>query len=155
GWVASHGRDRRPSHGDDRSCRCRREDPARRHHVPQGACRGPQAARRDGRGRAHARGCREGRPGANPSIAFFMRLVEGEFPDYKQVIPSATRVRAQATRDDLLAALRRTSLMASERSHGVKMHLQSGTLELSASNPDAGEASEDLEVAYTGEPIII
>jgi DNA polymerase III subunit beta len=90
-----------------------------------------------------------------PSIAFFMRLIEGEFPDYKQVIPSATRVRAQVARDDLLAALRRTSLMASERSHGVKLHLQSGTLELSASNPDAGEASEDLEVAYTGEPLII
>jgi DNA polymerase-3 subunit beta len=90
-----------------------------------------------------------------PSIAFFMRLIEGEFPDYKQVIPSATRVRAQVARDDLLAALRRTSLMASERSHGVKMHLQAGTLELSASNPDAGEASEDLEVAYTGDPITI
>jgi len=90
-----------------------------------------------------------------PSVAFFMRLIEGEFPDYKQVIPSAPRLRAQVARDELLAALRRTSLMASERSHGVKMHLEAGTLELSASNPDAGEASEDIEVAYTGDPITI
>ncbi len=90
-----------------------------------------------------------------PSISFFMRLIEGEFPDYKQVIPSAPRLRAQLGRDDFLAAVRRTALMASERSHGVKMHLETGTLELSASNPDAGEASEDLEVAYTGDPITI
>ena len=47
------------------------------------------------------------------------------------------------------------SLLASERSHGVKLHLEPGTLELSASNPDQGEASEDLEVAYTGDPITI
>jgi DNA polymerase-3 subunit beta len=90
-----------------------------------------------------------------PAVSFFMRLVEGEFPDYKQVIPSAPRLRAQLGRDDFLAAVRRTALMASERSHGVKMHLEAGTLELSASNPDAGEASEDLEVGYTGDPITI
>jgi DNA polymerase III subunit beta len=90
-----------------------------------------------------------------PAVSFFMRLIEGEFPDYKQVIPSAPRLRAQLGRDDFLAAVRRTALMASERSHGVKMHLENGTLELSASNPDAGEASEDLEVAYTGDPITI
>ncbi len=88
-----------------------------------------------------------------PAVSFFMRLIEGEFPDYKQVIPSAPRLRAQLTRDDFLAAVRRTALMASERSHGVKLRLEAGALELSASNPDAGEASEDLEVAYTGDPI--
>jgi DNA polymerase-3 subunit beta len=90
-----------------------------------------------------------------PAVAFFMRLIEGEFPDYKQVIPSAPRLRAQVGRDELLAAVRRIALMASERSHGVKMHLEAGTLELSASNPDAGEASEDIEVAYSGDPLTI
>jgi len=89
------------------------------------------------------------------AVSFFMRLVEGEFPDYKQVIPAEPRLRAQLTRDEFLAAMRRTSLMASERSHGVKLRLEPGTLELSASNPDAGEASEDLEVAFTGSPITI
>jgi DNA polymerase-3 subunit beta len=90
-----------------------------------------------------------------PAVSFFMRLIEGEFPDYKQVIPSAPRLRAQLGRDEFLAAVRRTALMASERSHGVKMHFEAGTLELSASNPDAGEASEDIEVAYTSEPLTI
>ncbi|HLY37627.1 MAG TPA: DNA polymerase III subunit beta [Candidatus Binatia bacterium] len=89
------------------------------------------------------------------SVSFFMRLVEGEFPDYRQVVPGAARAKAQANRDDLLAALRRISLLASERSRGVKLHLEKGRLELSASNPDQGEASEDIEVAYSGEPLTI
>jgi DNA polymerase III subunit beta len=89
------------------------------------------------------------------SVSFFMRLVEGEFPDYRQVIPGAPRVQARANRDDFLAALRRTSLLASERSRGVKLHLERGKLELSASNPDQGEASEEVDVQYTGEPLTI
>jgi len=89
------------------------------------------------------------------SVSFFMRLVEGEFPDYRQVVPSGTGSQARANRDDLLAALRRISLLASERSRGVKLHLERGRLELSASNPDQGEASEDIEVAYAGEPLTI
>jgi len=90
-----------------------------------------------------------------PSVSFFMRLIEGEFPDYRQVIPGSPRAQARANRDDLLAALRRISLLASERSRGVKLHLEKGRLELSASNPDQGEASEDIEVAYGGEPLTI
>src|SRR5881409_1560656 len=88
------------------------------------------------------------------SVSFFMRL-EGDFPDYRQVIPGAPRVQARANRDDLLSALRRISLLASERSHGVKLHLERGKLELWASNPDQGEASEELDVQYTGEPLTI
>jgi DNA polymerase-3 subunit beta len=90
-----------------------------------------------------------------PTVSFFMRLVEGEFPDYRQVIPGVSRVQVRANRDDLLAALRRISLLASERSRGVKFHLERGRLDISASNPDQGEASEDIEVAYTGDPLTV
>lgn len=90
-----------------------------------------------------------------PQLSFFMRLVEGEFPDYRQVIPSSTRAKAQVNRDDFLAAVRRISLLASERSHGVKLHFEKGSLELSASNPDLGEASEDIEASYGGESMSI
>jgi len=90
-----------------------------------------------------------------PVVSFFMRLVEGEFPDYRQVVPSSSRVQARINRDDFLSALRRTSLLASERSHGVRLHLERGTLEVSASNPDQGEASEDVEVSYNAEPVTI
>lgn len=89
------------------------------------------------------------------SVSLFMRLIEGEFPDYRQVVPKESRVKASLGRDELLAALRRTALLASERSHGVKLALQAGTLSLSASNPEQGEASEDLEVAYQGQPVTV
>lgn len=88
-------------------------------------------------------------------VSFFMRLVDGEFPDYRQVIPKSTRVQVRVSRDELLAALRRTSLLASERSRGVKLSIEQGKLEISASNPDQGEASEELEAAYTGDALSI
>ena len=89
------------------------------------------------------------------NVSFFMRLVDGEFPDYRQVIPKSTRVQVRVARDELLAALRRTSLLASERSRGVKLTVERGKLEISASNPDQGEASEELEAAYAGEALSI
>jgi len=88
-------------------------------------------------------------------VSFFMRLVDGEFPDYKQVVPKSTRVSVSVARDDLFAALRRTSLLASERSRGVKLTVEKGKLEISASNPDQGEASEEIEAKYTGDALSI
>ena len=81
-----------------------------------------------------------------PEVAFFMRLVEGEFPDYKQVIPGSTRSKVGMNREDFLGALRRMALLASERSHGVKLTLQKGILEVAASNPEQGEASDELQL---------
>jgi DNA polymerase-3 subunit beta len=89
------------------------------------------------------------------NVSFFMRLVDGEFPDYRQVVPKSTRVQVTVARDDLFAALRRTSLLASERSRGVKLTVERGKLEISASNPDQGEASEEIEAAYTGDTLSI
>jgi DNA polymerase-3 subunit beta len=90
-----------------------------------------------------------------PQVSFFMRLIEGEFPDYKQVIPGSTRSKVRMNREDFLGALRRIALLASERSHGVRLSLQKGTLEVAASNPEQGEASEEIEVSYTGEPMTV
>ena len=90
-----------------------------------------------------------------PEVEFFMRLIEGEFPDYKQVIPGSTRSKVRMNREDFHGALRRMALLASERSHGVKLGLQKGTLEVAASNPEQGEASEEIEVSYTGEPMSV
>jgi DNA polymerase III subunit beta len=90
-----------------------------------------------------------------PEVSFFMRLVEGEFPDYKQVVPGSTRAKVRMNREDFLGALRRIALLASERSHGVKLALQKGTLEIAASNPEQGEASEEIEVSYAGDPLTV
>lgn len=88
-------------------------------------------------------------------VAFFMRLVEGDFPDYHQVIPSNVRSTARMNREDLHGALRRAALLASERSHGIRLSLQKGTLEVAASNPEQGEATEEVEVSYAGQPVTI
>jgi len=88
-------------------------------------------------------------------VELFMRLIEGEFPDYRQVIPKESRRRARMDRETLLGALRRVSILSSERSRGVKFHLQPGTLEVVTTNPDIGEAQEEIEVDYAGEEFSI
>lgn len=79
-----------------------------------------------------------------------MRLLEGEFPDYKQVIPPKSERHMLVAAESLLAALRRVSTVSSERTHGVKFQLETGKLEISSINPDLGEATEELEVDYDG-----
>jgi DNA polymerase-3 subunit beta len=84
-----------------------------------------------------------------------MRLIEGEFPDYKQVVPQKSSRRMLVEVQPLLAALRRVSILSSERTRGVKLQVSDGRLEVSSINPDLGEASEELSVQYEGEPFSI
>jgi DNA polymerase-3 subunit beta len=84
-----------------------------------------------------------------------MRLVEGEFPDYKGVIPKSSRYQVAVNRDNLMAALKRASIFSNERYHGVKFSLSSATLTVSSTSPEAGEASESLDVVFNGEDFSI
>ena len=79
-----------------------------------------------------------------------MRLVEGSFPDYQKVIPKETPNQMKVSRDELLHTLRRVSILSSERARGVRFRLSNNSLELSANNPDMGEAKEELSVEYAG-----
>lgn len=88
-------------------------------------------------------------------VELFMRLIEGEFPDYRQVIPKKTTKIVRVDRDDVFGALRRVSILSSERSRGVKLHIQPGTLEVATANPDIGEAVEEVEADYDGEEFSI
>jgi DNA polymerase-3 subunit beta len=88
-------------------------------------------------------------------VELFMRLIEGEFPDYRQVIPKESKRRVRIEREALFGALRRVSILSSERSRGVKLRLQPGTLEVVTTNPDIGEAMEEIEVDYAGEEFAI
>ncbi len=84
-----------------------------------------------------------------------MRLVDGEFPDYARVIPKGNEFAAQIPREPFAHALRRMSILATERSRGVKVVVKPGFLELSSSNPEVGDAREDLEVQYDGPEVTI
>ncbi len=79
-----------------------------------------------------------------------MRLIEGAFPDYRQVIPRETGGAARIDREALVRALRRVSIVSAEKSRAVKLALAPGLLEVSTTNPDLGEAKEELEIEYAG-----
>ena len=79
-----------------------------------------------------------------------MRLVEGEFPDYKGVIPNQSRYEIHVGRDVLLNAMRRAAIFSNERYHGVKLAFADGTLTVSSTSPDLGEASETLDIGFNG-----
>ncbi|RYZ79345.1 MAG: DNA polymerase III subunit beta, partial [Proteobacteria bacterium] len=84
-----------------------------------------------------------------------VRLIEGQFPDYKQVIPKNNTRAVELDRDSFFSSLSRVSLLANEKSRGVKLFLSPGKLEISSSNPDIGEATEIIETSYQGEPLEI
>jgi DNA polymerase-3 subunit beta len=75
-------------------------------------------------------------------------LVDAEYPDYKRVMPSEKGVVVKFEKDAILHALRRMSVVSSERYSGVIIVLTDGKMVLESTNPDVGEAKEDIEVAY-------
>ena len=79
------------------------------------------------------------------------RLIDGDFPDYHQVIPKGHQIRIMVERERLLHAVRRLAIVAHERSGGFQLVLEDGSLQLSASNPDLGEAREEIPTEYTGD----
>ncbi len=82
------------------------------------------------------------------------RLIEGEFPNYRGLIPSAQPNRLQVGRQGLLDAVRRVRLMARENSP-VRLTMSDGLLELRAVTLDVGEASEQLDATYEGEELTV
>ncbi len=90
-----------------------------------------------------------------PGVVLAMRLIEGLFPDYKQVIPKQGEKIVKLGRARLLETLRRVSLLSSDKSHAVKLELAPGLLKVLSQNPDLGEAKEEVPVEYAGEPLKI
>jgi DNA polymerase-3 subunit beta len=88
-------------------------------------------------------------------LVMVMRLIDGQFPDYGQVIPTESERQIVLPRARLLETLRRVALIASERSSAIKLEVTSNQLRVSSQNPDLGEAKEDLVIEYGGSPIKI
>lgn len=88
-------------------------------------------------------------------VTLVMRLIEGEFPNYRQVIPKELSARLIVQHDAFSQALRRVVLLSTERSRAVKLQVNDGRIVLSSSNPDIGEAEEELDVDYEGDQITI
>lgn len=82
-----------------------------------------------------------------------VRLIEGQFPDYRQVVPKNNSKSIELDRNDFLNSLERVALLANEKSRGVKFSISSGKLEISSNNPEIGEASELIENQYKGDTL--
>lgn len=79
-----------------------------------------------------------------------VRLIDGQFPPYVHVIPKNHKKVLSTQRSGLLQALKRVSVVTNDRSKGVKFSVSPGNLEISANNPDLGEAKEEMAVQYKG-----
>jgi DNA polymerase-3 subunit beta len=84
-----------------------------------------------------------------------MRLIEGEFPNYNQVIPKNLTRHLILQTDTLVHAVRRVALLSSERSRAVKLEISDSQLVITSSNPDLGDAREEIDIDYAGEPLAI
>jgi len=83
------------------------------------------------------------------------RLIEGEFPDYEQVIPKEAKDKLVVAKDVLLAAIKRVALFTKPDSMAIKIDLSKDKVTLSKSTPDLGEARVEVDADYKGKDFSI
>ena len=88
-------------------------------------------------------------------ITLCSKLIEGTYPNFRQVIPTETKERISLEREALLAALHRASILTSEKQQSVKLNFAKNTLTITAVSPDVGEAKETITINYKGKEINI
>ena len=88
--------------------------------------------------------------GLTDSIHLYSKVVEGNYPNYQQVIPKETHERIKLERELFLQCVHRAALVTSEKSNSVKIKLTANLLEITASSPDFGEAHESMAISYSG-----
>ena len=83
------------------------------------------------------------------------KLIEGSYPNFKQVIPAQSSERVPIEREALLSAVRRVSLLTSEKSNSVKLTFTKNKLKVSVTTPEVGEAHETMAVKYSGKEMSV
>jgi DNA polymerase-3 subunit beta len=78
------------------------------------------------------------------------RTLAGQFPNYEMVIPKNNDKSAVFNCTALGQAIRRVALMADDRSRAIRMHLNSGNLQISSQTAEEGEATESLATEFDG-----
>jgi len=81
------------------------------------------------------------------------RVIEGQFPSYEKVIPADNPLEIVFDKEPMAGAIRRVSLLASERSRAVRFKFTAGEATISSSNPELGEAVETVAVQYEGDEL--
>jgi DNA polymerase-3 subunit beta len=88
-------------------------------------------------------------------ILIATRIIEGEFPNYNQVIPKESKNKISVNTQDLLAAIRRANLLATPDFQAVKFEVFGNKLVVSKVTPDVGESREDVAITYSGDEIVV
>jgi DNA polymerase-3 subunit beta len=88
-------------------------------------------------------------------VVIISKLIEGNYPNYKQVIPGEAKERIALAREELLHALRRAEIMTSDKSNSVKLTFSKNNLAITANTPEVGEARESLAINYKGPDMAI
>ena len=83
-------------------------------------------------------------------VYLYSKVVEGNYPNYQQVIPKETHQRIKLERELFLQCVHRAALVCSEKANSVKIKLTSNLLEITAQSPDFGEAHESMAIGYSG-----
>lgn len=83
-------------------------------------------------------------------LILFSRLLDGQFPNYEQVIPKKNEHTLIAEVAPLLAVVNRMSLLAADKGNSVKFHLDGDGLKVTAATADLGEGDESVDVDYAG-----
>ncbi len=83
-------------------------------------------------------------------VYLYSKVVEGNYPNYQQVIPKETHQRIKLERELFLQCVHRAALVCSEKANSVRIKLSSNLLELTAQSPDFGEAHESMAIGYSG-----
>lgn len=83
------------------------------------------------------------------------KLIEGNYPNYRQVIPSNTTERVEVGREAFLDTVRRVSILATDKSNSVKLAFGADTVDVMANTQDVGEATEQIDVKYSGKEFAI
>jgi DNA polymerase-3 subunit beta len=88
-------------------------------------------------------------------VGLSVKLIDGQFPPYEQVIPKDNERAVVLSRLALLDALKRVALMSSDKTWGVRIGVDKGKLLVESDNPDLGAAREEIDVPYKGTPVQI
>jgi len=91
----------------------------------------------------------------NGSVLIVTKLIEGNYPNYRQVIPSEVKERISLVREEFLHALKRAEIMTSEKSNSVKLTFGKNNLAITANAPEVGEARESIAINYKGKEMAI
>lgn len=84
-------------------------------------------------------------------VNLWIRPIDGEYPDYKRVIPTQLPAKLISTKKNLQTSLKRMSLLVSDRSRVVTFEFKKDLVILSTNNPDLGEAMDEVEGKYDGQ----